>query len=185
MKSWLLLFVCNLLLNSVVIGQSEDTIPEFNKKTIYKKNRESTSSFKRENIVIGGTFDLGISNTIGYFLLAPSAGYRVFESVELGLKTGYSLITDFRGTSQHNIFGGPYIKLYPDPSFFIQVDGELTYVSSNKLVYSNALVGIGYNNYLGARTYISTGIKINIIANAIYYNTRFPMPFFGIYWRLK
>lgn len=182
-RCYALFVIC--LLSNTVWSQTEDTIPEFNKKNIQKKFAEKKGPFKKENVIIGGTLDLGISNTIGYFMIAPSLGYRVVEGVELGIGTGYTLLTDFNTQSQHNFSGGPYLKLYPDKSFFIQVEGQLTYVSTNKLTYSNALAGIGYNSYMSERAYISTGIKLNLIANEIYRNTRFPMPFFSFYWRLK
>ena len=177
------LLIC--LFSHTAWSQEEDNIPEFNTKNIQQKFSEKKGPFKRENIIIGGSLDLGVSNTIGYFMVAPSLGCRVVEAVEVGIGTGYTLLTDFNTQSQHNFSGGPYLKLYPDRSFFIQAEGQLTYVSTNKLTYSNALVGIGYNSFIGERAYISTGIKLNLIANEIYRNTRFPMPFFSFFWRLK
>ncbi len=142
------------------------------------------SDFKR-NIRIGGAFNLGSGRYVypdpnisfdGQILgvgFSPQLTYIMSEHFEGGLATSYSYAGSFGDVSIHSISAGPILRAYPTPEFFLQVEGvgfyNSTSVKGSKLneLNFNAFVGGGIVSRFSETSYLITGVKINLLKNAL------------------
>lgn len=168
-----------------------------------KKEAESTvkeRSMFMENLRLGGGFDLssyyeaGINKTMLYVSVNPQATVMLSDVFEGGIQLGYTYFGTFSDINQHFFKAGPILRAHFLETFFLQVEGTAFYTmtdykfagieSSKDFINFNAFVGGGYVSKISDRAYVLSGIKVNLMKNALTYNQILPVPFvtfhFGI-----
>lgn len=85
---------------------------------------------KRENLMVGGGFGLGLSNLFFSVGLAPEVSYFVWpERVAIGTRFNYNYYRDnFYDVNSHLFGGGPFMRGYIWKGLFAQAEYELTSV---------------------------------------------------------
>lgn len=110
-------------------------------------SQEKDHSFKKENIFIGGAIGLGFSGG-GFSIGAnPEVGYSVAKWLDAGFVTNinyYSFSAEINnGVRQRslNYGGGMFVRLYPIPNFFVQLQPEYNWIKTS--LKDIALYGTG------------------------------------------
>lgn len=182
------------------IRTSKDSIKIVNQeeKKDEDKSFKGNSEFRR-NLRIGGGINLGSytegttsrSWQIAVLGLSPQITYILSEYFEGGLSTSYLYQGTFGDINQHSLSAGPILRAYPFQNFFLQLEGIGFYTSYKAFGTSlydkfdvNAFGGLGYISRLSETSYILTGIKMNIMKNALTNNQYVPMPFTSIHFGL-
>ncbi len=151
----------------------------FSQNTVIREGRKvntaqkTTSKTPNRNVsqpwrVGGGVgMSFGSNDYIG-ISVTPFIGYKIIESLEAGVSTGYQY-TKRTHRKQHLFNVGPYLNFYPIPEFFARVQYEYYRGSSKHRTTNqsynfdeNALwVGAGYRNSGPVQFY--AGIMYNLL----------------------
>lgn len=202
MKYILSLIIVLMTTSSIrLIAQNDDKPFAGNsEKTLITKSSPSTETkkgFDKSKLRIGPNVNFGYSGNTILIGLAPVVGYRVVKFFEPGIGFTYQLqdaatVNRNPGYSAHTIGGQIYVKIYPWKELFFYAEAqtfnfrvrEKSLVKGFKnayqsVTYGNVLVGLGYNIKVGNNSYMSLGLTINLLPNALYGYRRQPLPLIG------
>lgn len=152
----------------------------------FAQNNNEGAGFKKENIFIGGSLNLGLAT--GYFAIGgtPEIGYSFNEWLDGGLafninytsQKSFSLYNDVIGKySAFNYGAGAFFRVYPIQNFFLQGQLEnnfITYKSSdyfsgltgkNTVNATSFLAGIGYGQRQIGQGSFYTVILIDLLTD--------------------
>jgi len=146
----------------------------FSQTTIRNGKRVTTKSTVRNKTTsqpwrVGGGVGMSFgSNDYVGISVSPFVGYKIIESLEAGVSTGYQYAKRTH-TKQHLFNVGPYLNFYPIPEFFARLQYEYFRGSSKNRSTNqsynfdeNALwVGAGYRNSGPVQFY--AGIMYNLL----------------------
>ncbi len=172
-------------------GNNEKTLPL--KPTV----TENKKGFDKSKLRIGPNINFGYSGNTLLLGLSPVVGYRVVKYFEPGIGFTYQLqdaatVNRIPGYSSHTIGGQLYVKIYPWKELFIYGEAQIFNFRAREkslvrgvknayqsVTYGNVLVGLGYNIKVGNNSYMSLGLMVNLIPNALYGYRRQPLPLIG------
>jgi len=154
------------------------------------------SEFKR-NLRVGGAFNIGsysvqaINNQALFFMVSPQLTYILSDVFEGGISTSYTYVGSFDRLNSHAFSAGPILRAYFLDQFFLQVEGVAFYNSLSldnypveKITSFNAFVGGGFVSRFSETSYLLTGVKVNLMKNAMTYNQTIPSAFTSIHFGL-
>lgn len=113
-------------------------------KSQYKsKGRSVEKLFKRENLMLGGGFNLGLSNQFFAIGLAPEASYFVLpDRISFGMRFNYNFYKDNVYNFNSNIYAiGPFVRGYIWRGLFVQAEYELSSVEIRQFDDSTKFIG--------------------------------------------
>lgn len=165
-------FTCCLLLGAAGLfaQQEENTDPEKGK-------------FKKQNIFLGTSLNLGIAGNSFNLGLNPEIGYSIANWLDAGMSFNVNYFSqnasDYNSIRYRNLSlgGGPFIRLWPVNFLHVQVQPELNWISSSqknmvsnqsntyKFNSSSLLVGIGYGSRVIADHYSYITLMIDVLQN--------------------
>ena len=172
-------------------GNNEKTLP------LKPTEIENKKGFDKSKLRIGPNINFGYSGNTLLLGLSPVVGYRVVKYFEPGIGVTYQLqdaatINRFPGYTSHTIGGQLYVKIYPWKELFIYGEAQIFNFKAREkslvrgvknpyqsVTYGNVLVGLGYNIKVGNNSYMSLGLMVNLIPNALYNYRRQPLPLIG------
>lgn len=180
MKASIITMICMLFATATYSqGFTYDTIRTVNKATAVEQTytppapapKESTTKFRKENLVFGGTFGLNIGSSTTSFNVSPQVGYRFNKYLTAGLGLGYSYYkveSYFAGgkdLTQNYLGGNIYAQVHPIQYIRLQVQPELYNFWGSDEVDSKWVGCV----LVGAGAYIPMGNRIGLSA-MIYYD---------------
>lgn len=139
--------------------------------------------FKRENIFLGTSLNLGLANHSFNIGLNPEVGYSVAKWLDAGLSFNVNYFTQSASDisvyryRNFNLGGGPFLRVWPVSFLHLQVQPEFNWTSSNvKNMQSNQegtnhystgslLVGVGYGTRLIGQQYSYFTLMIDVLQN--------------------
>jgi hypothetical protein len=158
------------------------------------KAYKGQSNFVR-NLRFGGgliafsDYEASINTQIAVLGISPQITSKLNDYFEGGIATSYLYQGSFGDANLHAIGVGPIMRAYPFEGYFLQVEGQLSHLNSSvrgfetfKGNYFNAFVGGGWMSEIGENSYIITGLKVNLIKNALTRNEIFPVAFTSIHF---
>ncbi|MFV0606746.1 MAG: hypothetical protein ACK5NK_12985 [Niabella sp.] len=105
------------------------------KRVVYKPSPEPENGFKKANLFTGGGVSLSFGSGFTALGASPIIGYRLNNYVDAGLMLNYiyTSMRDYRvfndKLSQQNFGPGAFIRAYPVPFLFAQVQPEYNFIS--------------------------------------------------------
>jgi hypothetical protein len=136
---------------------------------------------------VGAGMGFGFGTNLITFGIAPQVSYWFKKIVEPGVAVRYQYTNDrfYVPSAIWHTFGGSlFVRLYPIPSIFILVEGELINTgfkqgdfTSGRSNYGNLFLGGGYLAGVGRGAFVAVSIKVNVFRNAFYPSN---IPIFGI-----
>ena len=144
----------------------------------YEKEDEKERGFKRDQLFIGTSINVGFSQ--GWILgLNPEVGYSLNNFLDVGIGTNFNYITQNFGSGVSYRFlalgGGPYLRGWIINQFFITGQFEFNRISEKlkgtlvpeKSVYTSPslLVGAGYGSRQIGRSQFFTSIMVDVLRN--------------------
>ena len=136
---------------------------------------------------VGGGIGFGFGTDFITFGIAPQVSYWFKKIVEPGVTVRYQYTNDrfvVPNAIWHTFGSSLFVRLYPIPSIFILVEGELLNTGykqgdfkSDRTNYGNLLLGGGYLMAVGRGAFVAVSIKVNVFRNP-FYPTNFPI--FGV-----
>jgi hypothetical protein len=137
---------------------------------------------------VGGGIGFGFGTNVLSFGIAPQVSYLFKKIVEPGVSIRYEYTKDQRviPDAVWNTFGSSlFVRLYPIPSIFFLVEGELINTgfkqgdfSSGRANYGNLLLGGGYIMGVGRGAFVAMSLKVNVFRNP-FYPSNIPIIGFG------
>jgi hypothetical protein len=174
-----------------IINQPEAKKEESNSDS---KSYKGQSNFVR-NLRVGGGFiassdyDAEINTQIAVLGISPQITSKLNDYFEGGLATSYLYQGSFGDANLHSISVGPIMRVYPIEGYFLQVEGQLSHLTSSvrgsetfKGNYFNAYIGGGWMSEIGENSYFLTGLKVNLIKNDLTRNLIRPDAFASIHF---
>ena len=170
--------------------------PEAKKEETYSdsKSYKGQSNFVR-NLRLGGGliassfFSVRSNTQMAVLGISPQITSKLNDYFEGGIATSYLYQGSFGDANLHSISVGPIMRIYPIEGYFLQVEGQLSHLTSSfrgfetfKGNYFNAYVGGGWMSEIGANSYFITGLKVNLIKNDLTDNQIYPVPFTSIHF---
>jgi hypothetical protein len=159
------------------------SVKTLNAQDMYDDNPgEDKGGFKKENIFMGGAISLGFGSGSFGVGANPEIGYSLTRWLDAGVifNVNYYSQTyyDFYGPGQNmkatnfNYGGGVFMRAYPVPFLFFQIQPEYNWTSYNddingKITYrASSLIGaIGYGQHIvGQGTYFFS-IGLDLLSN--------------------
>ncbi len=161
------------------------SIKTLHAQDMYENNDGENKGFKKENVFLGGSISLGFGS--GSFAIGgnPEIGYSLAQWLDAGLVFNLNYYSqtyyDYYGIGQNlkassfNYGGGIFLRAYPVPFLFFQLQPEHNWISySNKYndlidkqTYSaNSLIGaIGYGQRVVGQGSYFFSIGIDLLTN--------------------
>lgn len=198
MKQWKILIALALLCNFTGSFAQENEVDALKGK------------FKKENIFLGASLNLGLANHSFNVGLNPEVGYSITKWLDGGLAFNVNYFSqspsDYSSFRYRNFNygGGPFLRVWPLSFLHLQIQPELNWTSSNiKDLTTNTsgtnhynttslLVGVGYGTRLIGSTYSYITLMMDVLQN---YNSPYrdqyndPVPVFragfGFYLKSK
>jgi hypothetical protein len=146
---------------------------------------EKKTGFKKENIFMGSSLNLGFSGQSFTIGLNPEIGYSVNKWLDAGVSFNFNYFSqntsELGGSTQFRNFnygGGPYVRIWPINFLFIQAlpeynwtDSKQTNIYTNEsLTYKNnvgsLLLGIGYGSRTVGSRFSYFTLMIDVLQNA-------------------
>lgn len=174
------------------------------------EEEEQKGKFKRENIFLGTSLNLGITNRSFNVGLNPEIGYSITRWLDGGVALNINYFSQNASEFSNirfrnfNLGGGPFLRVWPVSFLHLQVQPEFNWINSSQKnvqtgqtgsYHYNAgslLVGVGYGTrVLGSHySYVTLMIDVTQNINSPYrdqYND--PLPIFragfGMYLKPK
>lgn len=137
--------------------------------SLQAQDEEDRGGFRKENIFIGTSLNLGVSSGVFQIGANPEIGYSLARWLDGGVSTNINY-TSFRytdGTSdRYFVYGaGPFLRLWPVRFLFVTAQPEFNRINITRK-YSNGLpsdkykfnatsflLGAGYGNRVVGQTY--------------------------------
>jgi hypothetical protein len=200
MKNLHIVLVVLLMVVSLNIIAQDDDKPFAgnNEKTLDNKPEVvNKKGFDKSKLRIGPNINFGYNGRTLLVGLSPVVGYRAVKYFEPGIGFTYQLqdaanFPSNPGFTSHTIGGQIYVKIYPWKELFIYGEAQafnfraryksLVRGAKNpyeSVTYGNVLVGLGYNIRVGENSFMSLGLTVNLIPNALYNFRRQPLPLLG------
>jgi hypothetical protein len=175
-----------------------------------EESESGNGKFKRENIFLGTSLNLGLANHSFNVGLNPEVGYSVTKWLDAGMAFNINYFS--QGASDYspyryrnfNYGGGPFLRVWPLSFLHLQIQPEYNWTSSNvKNMQTNLegtnhynttslLVGVGYGTRILGQHYSYVTLMIDVLQN---YNSPYrdqyndPVPVFragfGFYLKPK
>jgi len=171
---------------------------------------EQKGKFKKENIFLGSSLNLGLANRSFNLGLNPEIGYSITKWLDAGVALNINYFSqnasEFSSIRLRNFNygGGSFLRIWPVSFLHIQVQPEFNWISSSQkdvltgqtgtYNYSagSILVGVGYGTRLIGSHYSYFTLMIDILQNRFspyrdQYNDPLPVlrAGFGIYLKSK
>lgn len=157
------------------------------------KTQGTSSPFKKENLIFGGTFGLQLGNHITTLNISPQIGYRFNQYLSAGFGVGYTYYKadsyyGMKDVTQNYLGGNIYGQLNPIQYLRLQVQPEIyrfwgSYSPDTKVV-GCLLVGAGAFVPTGNRTGINFMLYYDVLqgdyspyGNEIFYSVGFSIGF--------
>lgn len=136
---------------------------------------------------VGGGIGFGFGNDLITFGIAPQVSYWFKKIVEPGVSVRYQYTKDKFAVPDavwHTFGSSLFVRLYPIPSLFILVEGELINTGykqgdfkSDRTNYGNLFLGGGYVMGVGRGAFVAVSLKVNVFRNPFYPSN---IPIFGV-----
>lgn len=160
---------------------------------------EQKGKFKKENIFMGTSLNLGLANHSFNAGINPEIGYSITKWLDGGIALNINYFSQSASDYSNNRYrnfnfgGGPFLRVWPLSFLHLQLQPEYNWISSNvKDVQTNIsgtnhystgslLVGIGYGTHVIGSTYSFVTLMIDVLQN---YNSPYrdqyndPVPIF-------
>lgn len=141
---------------------------------------QEEAGLKRERVFLGTGVNFAFFN--GFIIgLNPEVGYSVGRFLDVGLSTNFTYITEryIDAPATDRLFiagGGPFVRIWPLPQFFIGGQFEYNTISfstkfNNEVLNRtrfnapSMLVGVGYGNRFIGQSQFYTGIMVDVLGN--------------------
>lgn len=116
---------------SVFAQEEEVKVKNANEDEVYKPVPMAEKGFKKENLFTGGNVTIGFGSNYAALGASPMVGYRINNYFDAGVVLGY-LYQSVKGVhgdmaKQHTFGSGAFLRAYPVPMFFAQVQPEYNY----------------------------------------------------------
>ena len=149
----------------------------------YQPEEESSKSFKKENIFLGGSLALGYASYTFNVGATPEIGYTIAPWLDAGLafNLNYQTVSaNFyngnTGVKTFNYGGGPFVRLYPINFLFLQGQFEHNWLSEKinygggsnqtfKFQSNSFLAGIGYSQRIIGQSSFYTALMIDLMTD--------------------
>jgi hypothetical protein len=151
-------------------------------------NNNSLHSFKKENIFLGGTLQLGYAGNTFEIGSNPEVGYSIAQWLDAGI--AFNLIyssqsadpNDFYNedtrTRQFNYGAGVFVRVYPIRFLFFELQPEENWIHENQVAYgpgggsmsgtfqsTSLIAGIGYSQRVIGQGSFFTMLGIDLLNN--------------------
>lgn len=136
---------------------------------------------------VGAGVGFGFATNLITFGIAPQVSYWFKKIVEPGVAVRYQYTNDrfvVPNATWHTFGGSLFVRLYPIPSLFVLVEGEIINTgfkqgdfNSGRTNYGNLFLGGGYVMGVGRGAFVAVSIKVNVFRNAFYPSN---IPIFGV-----
>lgn len=148
-----------------------------------EENDRDNGKFKRENIFLGTSLNLGLANNSFNVGLNPEIGYSINKWLDGGMSFNINYFsqraTDYSPYRYRNFNygGGPFLRVWPLSFLHLQIQPEYNWTSSNeKNMQTNyqvtnrygtgsLLVGIGYGTRILGQHYSYFTLMIDVLQN--------------------
>lgn len=142
-----------------------------------------SGKFKRENIFLGTSLNLGLANHSFNVGLNPEVGYSITKWLDAGMSFNVNYFSQSASDYSNyryrnfNYGGGPFLRIWPLSFLHLQVQPEYNWTSSNvKNMQTNfegtnhystgsLLVGIGYGTRILGQQYSYFTLMIDVLQN--------------------
>ncbi len=142
--------------------------------------------FSKDNIFVGGSLALGLSNYTFNIGATPEIGYSFNSWFDAGIAVNLNYQSvradpNYNNTRQRvfNYGGGPFLRVFPLKQFFIQGQFEHNWINYNDLYYgynppvastlntqsSSFLAGIGFTQRMVGQSSFYTVIMIDLMTD--------------------
>ena len=145
----------------------------------------ANGGFKKENIFIGGSINLGFAQNTFAVGATPEIGYSISQWLDAGLAINLNYTSQradpyFNNNTRIRSFnygGGPFIRLYPIHFLMLHAQYEYNTISVNEYNYnsnqtfkgnfnsSSFLAGIGYTQRIVGQGSFYTMIMVDLLNN--------------------
>ncbi len=171
---------------------------------------EQKGTFKKENIFLGTSLNLGLANRSFNVGLNPEIGYSITKWLDGGVSLNFNYFSQNASEFSNirfrnfNYGGGPFLRVWPLSFLHFQIQPEYNWISSSQKNVLNGqtgsynynagslLVGVGYGTRLIGSQYSYVTLMIDVLQNINSpYRDQFndPLPVFragfGMYLRPK
>lgn len=171
---------------------------------------EQKGKFKKENIFLGTSLNLGLANRSFNVGLNPEIGYSITKWLDGGVSLNFNYFSQNASDYSNirfrnfNYGGGPFLRVWPLSFLHFQLQPEYNWISSSQKNVLNGqtgsynynagslLVGVGYGTRLIGSQYSYVTLMIDVLQNINSpYRDQFndPLPVFragfGMYLRPK
>lgn len=136
---------------------------------------------------VGAGIGLGFGSNLITVGISPQVSYIFKRIVEPGLSLRYQYTNDrlvSPNAMWHTFGSSVFVRLYPIPSLFFLVEGELINTgfkqggfSSSRMNFGNLFLGAGYIMGIGRGVFVVVSLKVNVFRNAFYPSN---IPIFGV-----
>lgn len=144
---------------------------------------EEKGKFKKENIFLGTSLNLGLANRSFNIGLNPEIGYSITKWLDGGMSFNVNYFS--QSASEYssirfrnfNFGGGPFLRVWPLNFLHFQVQPEYNWISSNQKNMQNGqsgtykyqagslLVGVGYGTHIIGQHYSYVTLMIDVLQN--------------------
>ena len=161
------------------------------------QDEEEKGGFKKENLFTGGSVTLAFYNRQTILGANPILGYKIADWVDAGIGVNYvyssqRTVVDYGDKVRQHVYGGgPFVRLYPIPQFFIQSQLEQNWSSvtyhapddgvppiRSKVDATSLLLGggIASGREKGAVTFFYFSVMVDVLKdiNSPYVNVEYP-----------
>lgn len=136
---------------------------------------------------VGAGIGFGFGSDLITVGISPQVSYWMKKIVEPGVALRYQYTNDrfvVPNAIWHTFGGSLFVRLYPIPSLFFLVEGEIINTgykqgdfSSGRQNYGNLFLGGGYVMGVGKGVFIAVSLKVNVFRNPFYPSN---IPIFGV-----
>jgi len=127
---------------------------------------------------VGAGLGIGFGSDIITFGISPQVSYVFKKIVEPGVAIRYQYTKDrfvIPNAVWHTFGGSLFVRVYPIPSLFVLVEGELINTgfkagdfTSGRTNYGNLFLGGGYVIGVGRGAFVAVSLKVNVFRNPFY-----------------
>ncbi|MDB5209532.1 MAG: hypothetical protein JWQ30_359 [Sediminibacterium sp.] len=144
---------------------------------------EEKGRFKKENIFMGTSLNLGLANHSFNVGLNPEIGYSITKWLDGGMSFNINYFSQNASEYSNirfrnfNFGGGPFLRVWPLNFLHFQVQPEYNWISSNQKNVQNGqsgtykyqtgslLVGVGYGTHMIGSHYSYFTLMIDVLQN--------------------
>ena len=136
---------------------------------------------------VGAGVGFGFATTLITVGISPLVSYWMKKIVEPGVALRYQYTNDklvIPNAVWHTFGGSLFVRVYPIPSLFFLVEGEIINTgykqgdfSSGRQNFGNLFLGGGYVMGVGKGVFVAVSLKVNVFRNAFYPSN---IPIFGV-----